>query len=107
MANAVQRPVDARASNAAVRDGSIVIEFDGTERDVENVGGFTVALLIEGTQFTDGSIKRGVRVLANDFREDPDVHCCLNEAVLAADGARRLGQALIDAADEMDGLAAL
>ena len=87
-----------------------MIQFDGTERDVENVGrcgvcgsDYTANLLIEGTVLPDGSIERAVRFLgwAEEHPEDDTLH-----AVLDSGGARRLGQALLDAADELDELRA-
>jgi hypothetical protein len=120
----VQPPTDALFSNTALHGGAIVLEFEGTQRHVDDVGtGFTVGLVIEGRQFPDGTIKRAVRILPYSDPDDiPDrpadevlrwttqrlqqgVYATLDDTPLDSDSARRLARALIDAADEMDGLA--
>jgi hypothetical protein len=75
--------------------------FDGSTRHVESRG-LNVTLLIEGMQFTDGHIEREVCMCCYTNTDDHSAEACV---LLDADGARRVGLALIDAADEMDELA--
>lgn len=120
---AVRRPADARASDAAVVDGAIVLDFEGSEETVESVGfsgvhcprcddprgaDLGVVLQVQGRQFPSGLVDRWVCVMPTTS-DDVDIAdfndlISLDEARLGADGARRLGQALIDTANLLDGL---
>jgi hypothetical protein len=53
-------------------------------------------VLIDGTQHADGTIERSINVMEDGYERLMD---------LSSDRARQLGQALLAAADEIDGWA--
>jgi hypothetical protein len=55
-----------------------------------------VEVLIDGTQHADGTIERSINVMEDGYERLMD---------LSSDRARQLGQALLAAADEIDGWA--
>ncbi|MGO9383899.1 MAG: hypothetical protein ACLP4W_17870 [Mycobacterium sp.] len=113
-----------------VQNGRLVMTFEGTKRHVLDIGvgnaevpelpddeyppttaSVDVDLVIIGQQYSDGTADRSILVVPLTSDDEPDfvpgdcTYCVsLDEAELDADGARRLGQALIDAADELDQL---
>ena len=73
-------------------DGTWAREFVGTDRTVAGV-----SVTIEGVQHADGRVERDVLVGVDDLPDRPG-------GALTAEQARELGQALLDAAAELDRL---
>jgi len=125
----VTPPPDTKLPTFGHTEGDqLVTSFEGTTREVPDIGvgaaevpqlpdypvttaSIDVNVMIEGQQYTDGTTERTVRLIpiTTDDPPDPIDDDCeylvtLDDAVLDADGARRLGRALIDAADEIERL---
>jgi hypothetical protein len=75
-------------------DGTWFREFSGSARLIAGV-----TVYIDGEQSLDGSVKRVVTVGVSDLREGPG-------GELSGEQARQLAALLVEAADELDRLAA-